>query len=330
MLKIGYYLLIAVLGAALTGCSDERRTVEARSVDITLAFDFTFEENVDTRSYAGLLKSGYDIRYVIDVCEPGTAKALERHVFTDNSVTEGANTYYADINLAPAQYTIIAWVDFVKQGSKADYHYKTSDGLDAIVIQSSPYAGSTDTRDAFSGTMDIDIPEEYILNYNEPFEVKIELERPFGKFRVVSRDISEYRNIVGIAYEEMKPDMIKISYGDGNLSENFPYGYNARLRQANNFRKGVWFESPSVEERSGEITLAFDYVFVMRDRAPVFMFMEIYDPSGARISRSQFIRVPIERNRVTTIYGHFLTSSSGSDGMTIQDGFDGVIDYPIE
>ena len=71
--------------------------------------------------------------------------------------------------------------------------------------------------------------------------------------------------------------------------------------------------------------LAFDYVFICTESTVVYADIEAYDAAGGLISRNTGIRVPLERGKLTTVEGAFLTQSYDNGDIGIDDRFDGEI-----
>ena len=88
--------------------------------------------------------------------------------------------------------------------------------------------------------------------------------------------------------------------------------FNSRLRQLN----------------PDEASMGFDYVFANADDAKVIMSVSLSDIDGNVISRSNDITVPLERVKVTTVRGTFLTDDADG-GVSIDPDFDGEFNIMI-
>ena len=72
-----------------------------------------------------------------------------------------------------------------------------------------------------------------------------------------------------------------------------------------------------------EVSLGFDYVFVGPSGTHVTIEIDLYDTeTGEKVTTSPAIRMPIERDQDTVVYGSFLLENADS-GIGVDPDFKG-------
>ena len=94
-------------------------------------------------------------------------------------------------------------------------------------------------------------------------------------------------------------------------------------------RTGVSFPSVLTDIKDGEAIMGFDYVIVGEGDAGVSVTVACHDENGKRLSGIDGIKVPLQRGRLTTVRGNFLTTRS-SGNVQIDSSFDGKFDIEIK
>ena len=178
------------------------------------------------------------------------------------------------------------------------------------------------------------------------------LQRTCGKFRIRTNDLAELaarrrtlQESPGPRVRPANPDGIRTG-GESkagsdaagiippvpvtvlvSYSSYFPCGYNVTTGYATggDFRTDVAFTGAVSELGATSAVLAFDYVFICTESTVVYADIEAYDAAGGLISRNTGIRVPLERGKLTTVEGAFLTQSYDNGDIGIDDRFDGEI-----
>ena len=81
--------------------------------------------------------------------------------------------------------------------------------------------------------------------------------------------------------------------------------------------------------KDGEAIMGFDYVIVGEGDAGVSVTVACHDENGKRLSGIDGIKVPLQRGKLTTVKGNFLTTRS-SGNVQIDPSFDGKFDIEIK
>lgn len=74
--------------------------------------------------------------------------------------------------------------------------------------------------------------------------------------------------------------------------------------------------------------LGHDMVLVNGHGSSVSVRLEVFDRDGTLLSSTNPIDVPIVRNKLTVVRGHFLTTSA-SGGIGVVTKFDGEYNYEV-
>ena len=91
---------------------------------------------------------------------------------------------------------------------------------------------------------------------------------------------------------------------------------------------GISFDCTMLQLDADEAQLAMDYVYVNGEESGVQVMLELYDPDGTLIARTNTITVPTKRDRTTIIKGKFLTTLR-TDGVGIDPSFDGEFNIEL-
>lgn len=162
--------------------------------------------------------------------------------------------------------------------------------------------------------------------------------RPLAKFRFVTTDVEEFkeyylRSILQNAIpgkDELKDAIDMTKFRIVFLYDGFmPSTYNMHTDRPVDVRTGVSFPSVLTDIKDGEAIMGFDYVIVGEGDAGVSVTVACHDENGKRLSGIDGIKVPLQRGRLTTVRGNFLTTRS-SGNVQIDSSFDGKFDIKIK
>ncbi len=348
--------LIACFSAGLSGCSSFHEWPEGGGDDPTLIRTM-LRLHIDCTPIIEAARTaesveGCELRYTVDLFAEGSGSQsgrVAREVVTCGEAPGGETTFEVPFDLHAGKYRICVWADYVRKGEKCDLHYNTAD-LSAVTVIF-PYTGSTDVRDAFSGCAEIDL-SAYRDRYFAEVDADVALQRACGKFRIRTNDLAELavrrrtlQESPGLRVRPANSDGIRTG-GESkagsdaagiippvpvtvqvSYSSYFPCGYNVTTGYATggDFRTDVAFTGAVSELGPTSAVLAHDYVFICTEATVVYADIEAYDIAGELISRNTGIRVPLERGKLTTVEGAFLTQSYDNGDIGIDDRFDGEI-----
>ncbi len=321
------FLALAALLVGMAACQTDPNGLEldrngeaAVTLNVGLPNGATRAAGAD--SALGAIDNGitneYDIRFILEVYDANGELAKDRMVKVGDA-TEAAFNF----RLVPGRdYKFVVWADFVANDSTAenvaDLYYNTANGLTAVEMVTEEWNAINEARDAYTAVVDV-------KDYSGASQIEtITLTRPLAKLRVVTTDIKEMISL--------RPESVEVEYFnttfyttfnalDGNpvVEENKTYGgpqLNVKLS------KDYYTEEDP--DQTGEQTLFADYFFVPKDNFVMFNMAVAANDTGAPVNVTFNTNIPVDRNKLTTIYGPIFTDSN-SVTVKIENGFAGNI-----
>ena len=254
----------------------------------------------------------YDLRYILEVYD--TDKSLTEPIKAREVQTyeEYEETTF-EVRLIPNRnYRFVVWADFVKQGSKDDLNYNTTDLND---ITRNSIIAMDECHDAYF------IKEDIRIEYTG-LNKSLVLKRPFGKIRVITTDFNE------VNYgSEPSHVMVKFHNHDLFTSLNAVTG-EAAGKAFNEYdyyiTKSNSAYTEGYDEDEANMTLFADYILADDMGAQEVNFeITVWGEDGREINSHDFnTQIPLERNHLTTIVGNLLTLQNKIE-ISIDDNFDG-------
>lgn len=333
-------LALTVLPVLSASCvhefPDEPRVEPKIGLRVTHSLEWTYREMTVTRA------DGRDpealARYHFKIFAKGeTSDPVAEEIFTREDLER--NDFFTTLNLPAGNYDLYAWSDYADPKNEESLFFTTSDFTG--ITYTEPYNGNNHLRDAFRGFLSFTVNCESDCAMQE--EV-LELERPLARYEFRATDIMEFidkettrgqltRSDAPIG-PNMSPEEIEQrlpelgSYRVRMIYTGYmPSKFNNMLNRPVDSRTGMEYDAKITALSTEEARLGFDYVMVNGSESSVPVAMEVYDPSGLLIARSNPIDVPTKRGQTTIIRGRFLTSTA-SGGVGINPDFNG--DYNIE
>ena len=252
--------------------------------------------------------SQYDLRYKVVVYQKNAVSESSYDYVPVLTRTEIVDTYQGitmSFRLTTNRtYRVVAWADFVTQGTTDDLHYNTSDLTHVTCLDDTDHMLNDESRDAYYARRDYTIG-------GEDQNVNILLRRPFAKIRFVTTDWA-------LDNLEM-PDEFTVTYK--NCSRY--YGFNALtgggtdltgLGDTNTeytvsckgkINKDVKEYALNYDQTDRNRTLVVDYLFAGAALNAIHMD---FTPKGLT-TRSIDVDIPTRQNFLTTILGNLLTGN---------------------
>ncbi len=320
--KPKYILLFTLFCAMVSSCDIHQfPDPSPKEIQFVLHLDYStelplhkiVEYTEDTKS-AG---AGHDIRYIINVYDAqDTAGKTVLHSFTLTKDDVSKLDHSTVLSIPEGSYRFVVWTDYVVQGSEEDHHYQT-DRFEYITLPEGDHRGSTDVRDAFTGSVTSDVSEKVQ-------EARVSMSRPLAKFNFISTDLQEF---IARSLEESKnkssspvelDDLIAVFIYNGYM----PSAYNLHTEKPTDARPNVYFRSKIVQLNEHEAEMGFDYLFINGDETTASIALEVYDSEENLLSRFKPVDVPLVRSKLTTIKANFLTSEADG-GVAVNPDYDG-------
>lgn len=284
----------------------------------------------------------YDVRYIVEaypVLGNGSISRdpEKRWVFTEDDALNLDDVTFT-LSIGEGKYEFRAWTDFVKQGTTADYFYKTDNWKDGIrLYHNNGHHGNTDWRDAFAGKVMVDVVRYGAIA--EPSSGVIMMARPLGKYIFVTNDLEDFTTkVMRTKTEEAENAGTKVpefNLDDYTLTIAYtgfmPSSYSMVTDRANDSEVNVRFTSKLTQINVDMAIMGFDYVLANPEsttQTNVIMGIELRDKDGTVLASHNSVKVPLKRSKYTIIEGRFLMQES-SGGITLNPDFEGEFVVPV-
>ncbi len=317
--------LIAAFAILSTSCIHEYPD-STTPADVTVQFSFELSAGMPELKdgYGSPLTSPsdaeYDFRYQIRAYRQlptgGYAKdPLHSYCFTKDEVDD--LKYTNKITLREGNYRILAWVDYVKDGSDADLHYGT-ENFSRIELLGEEHTANTVAKDVFIGETAVEA-----VRYGssaDPVHAVIELTRPVGRYELVTTDLKEFRR-----QQQSKTSDQPVNLEDFHTVVSYrsymPDAFNLVNGKPNDASSGVCYRSTIVEINEDEALLGFDYLLIPEETT-ITISVAFYSNDGTLMADTGSFDIDLKRGHVTKVVRKYLTGSVGG-GLGIDTDFTG-------
>ncbi len=268
----------------------------------------------------------YVLRFILEVYD-GNAVAYEETQYLDD-LSKPQVTF--NPRLLAKEYDFVFWADFVEKGdseeNRGDLYYNTSNGLTTISYKDNVTATvlTTDLVDAYYANENVNLTQS-------SQSLQVNLQRPFGKIRLLATDSPENSNA-----GEQLPKKVKVSF---KARTELPSSFNALSGEVNQGTKeidGYSFDAQKEMEPvvTGRGDLAGDgnyayllgqaYIFGSSSHTSYDMTVTTYsdDALNAQIGYRELTNIPVSANKLTTVIGNFYTNE-GNLEVIVEDKFGG-------
>jgi hypothetical protein len=321
-------ILLAAILIAMSGC--EKKVLcyldhPHNPLNVHATFTINFNSAWDNSDTPYLnTASNYNVRYTLEFytmdSEGNKDSLVSRQQFVGSGLVEGNNTQTVKIDLPSYKMKMICWADLVKKGETTNTYFDVSN-LSQVQILTSGFDAN---KDAFTNAQDID----YTTYVDQPEGVDVTgsmtLLRPFGCYKLVANDYQKYKTEKGAAATE--PSFTNVAY-----QLWIPAQYNGFTQKPQDAVTSISYKYNSGPGSGIYCPLASDIIFIgTADTEYQYynLIAAVYDTSNKLMATSANVEAKILRNKITYIYGPFLTTSNiGSSG--IDDSFDHFIDIVI-
>lgn len=281
----------------------------------------------------------HDVRWIIEIFRDNVdGELVERRVLNCDPDSEGNHTVDAAFDLHAAKYRVVAWMDYVEDGSTEDKYYQIESLASINILDAENYIGDEDHKDTYVGNQELDLTA-YRDRWDQSVDRTILLERPMAKIEFITTDVDKL--FEEWTTQNARRDGVLKSLPEGydltNISSwqvqieyagYLPSSFNAYTNKPNDAQMGISFTTTLTPLSSQEAHLGSDYIFVNGEESAVNVNLRVLDEQGTVINEVQGIEVPIARGKLTSIRDEFLTQSY-APGIGIDPEFDGDIEVVI-
>ncbi len=326
-MRHGLSVLLFILMFAAAGCSihevpeggDENAGV-VLSLDIFLDDEISQYASIAYSTKAAGPQARYIVRFFPIVGEKVVTEAPFEFVATEDALTD--RTYA--LGVPPLNYHLEVWADW----TAGDAPFYNAADFGAVAVNLKPYIGAVASKDAFCGSMDLDL-SGYPAN-NSIATASITLSRPVARYNFISTDKDEFLNywageIAASDGTNVKdPDAVDLSGIRVVVTypQYMPSVYDLHQGLVTDSATGVSFETHLKVLPDGNLEVAWDWVLASGEDPSVVVSLAFYDYDGTFINKIDDVQIPLSPGLNTTVTGKLLTSDFSS-GIRIDPSFDG-------
>lgn len=276
----------------------------------------------------GIDASKWDTRLVweihdgsIEDVKKGATRVVQRG--SQLVAVENNPRYTTTVDIPAGKYTLLAWADYVPTGHDSDYYYDTSDFWKIKSdFDRRKECDENCQRDCYAKVYEFTVAD--VETAGEARAYTTTLTRPQGRYVVLSSDYDKYLDLTNRPVDENTSLIAYPSF--------INVGYSIPELRPNESAKGLYYKFiPGLytfDERQ-MVCLGDDYSFVNGEESHVTLNIKVTNPTLGQLSTNSGIDIPLYANRLTVVIGKFLTDSSSSGGLDINDNFDDeiIIEY---
>ncbi len=340
---IQYTVLMVLCVVACTSC---KRTILEHptnggvdptanlTLNLTLAIDPTVEPYVSTQQLSKAEdQETHDVRWIIEIFQDEiNGEPVATRTISNSPDPAGNHQIETSFTLNVAKYHVVAWMDYVDQGSTDDKYYTINSLASICILDAENYIGDEEHKDAYTGTQEIDL-SGYPTTSNESINYTMTLERPMAQIEFITTDLDKLTDPVQNQFysantfyaDNIDPSELHISV---EYAGYLPSSFNAYTNKPNDAQQGISFDCTATPLSDTEAHLASDHIFVNGSESAVTVNLAVKDAQGNVVNTINGINVPIVRGKLTTIRDEFLTKNFSS-GIGIDPGFQGEFDIKI-
>lgn len=234
----------------------------------------------------------HDLRFILEIYQGKNCYRME-------SIGQETEATFPVRVVQGHEYDFVVWADFVAKGAvelaENDIFYNTNEGdcgLQNITILNN--AAMTEARDAYYGVAHLDADKAVSTISN------ITLTRPFAKVRVITTDLSECIEKLGL-----QPSTATVTYTTETYDKFDARNKNVWSVNSNDNVKSIDYATSTPVY--GEDNLFVDYILVPQGTQSTVKFdLNVTNV----INRSFNTDIAVEANKLTTIKGNILTNGS--------------------
>lgn len=327
--RVSIYIIFLVM--ALSSCVREFPGVNpdgSVGIDPTLVtVDMELDIDLSLEPFAVLHHSRSEsnevmLRFIVEFTRDG--KVVERvQTFTDPaSVSSGNLKLPVSVKLHALEYNVAVWGDFVLGTGHDPLCYDASDLYD--IACKTPYVGCIDERQCFRGVTSLDL-RPWRNQWNASVTVPVEMSRPQAKYRIIASDVDEFLSRSAKTRAGRRGYTMRFTYGI------MPWSYDLWSGAVAGYANEVEFNVPLDFSLAsdGLLLIGFDWLFAGDNVSDVSLTITMFDQYLVPVSRVSGIVVPLQKGRLTTVTGDFLTNEVGGS-ISIDSEWGGTIDIDAD
>lgn len=309
----------------MAGCihtyPDEEKAVDPAFVETTLVLRFS-DEWQDLTPESGNTRSQAKKRVVMEIARRGALPQRREFAATVDMGEEKSIIVPFTLRLEPALYGLYIWCEDSVENSK-DRIYDVTDFAD--IPAPDPEYNKNDLPDCHVYSSELDLTG-MAGKWDVAETVEVRMSRPEARFCIKADDYSRFVEAMREDIDRGENYFVEVSYdcavaGAYNLYEDVP----TRPAEGVSARCGLNIITiPGVE-----MPIADDRLFVGHEPTELELTLTVYNSAKAVVARKRGVKVPLERGKLTTLHGDFLTDFIVG-GISVDTAWEGEIIIDME
>ena len=162
------------------------------NMNLTLAIDPKIEPYEPTGRSEAPEADTHDVRWIVEVFRDEIGgEPVEQQVLSCEQAADGHHAIRTSLAVHAARYHVVAWMDYVDDGSTADKYYHVNSLSSISVPEAGDYIGNEDHKDAYIAQQEIDL-KDYRDRWNATADATVTLQRPMAKIEFITTDIDKF------------------------------------------------------------------------------------------------------------------------------------------
>ncbi len=252
----------------------------------------------------------------------GKKEKLTR-VIEPQEITDGSYTFTLPFKLKAEEYTISLWSDYLDPETLQPLGYDIS--RPELIKELVAHGEETQKRLCLTATDKLNL-KHLAGKWDVTENVTFTLNPPVARFRLVATDYEDFMEYTEQSRRQGEKYYVTLSY-DSDIPGAFSMSDGIAMEPT----KGIEFTTPilSLNIPGIEMSIASDWLFNPPGRHSHTVSIVIFNSAKAIVSQTEGINIPMERGKITTVSGRFLTNFI-TGGIQIDNIWAGEIIIEIE
>lgn len=259
-------------------------------------------------------------RFIVEISSEGEKTLRHEHYLSQEEFDRGNLTLRVPTMLKPTVYHVTAWCDIANGNDSTGYFNVNS--LSAI----SPVSTGSDLHqvdDCGTGTALLDLTS-FRNSLSGMLVLPLQMTSPVACFRLMAMDVEEFVRYADPAIQAGETYSLALSYESSR-----PNAFNALTGLPINFMSNMELSIPLPTLYSQQAVICSDWLFLGERQETISVCLTLFNSARIAVSRIRNIHIPLQRGKITTVRGDFLTNFQ-SNVINIDNIWDGEIIITID
>lgn len=326
--------LLSLLAFIWQGCihtypEEEGMDPTSVAVNIELSFNLNWEQVI---SYHPATKSDLppqdnlntgkeDIhRFIVEISAEGEKQLRHEHYLSQEEFNRGTLTLRVPAILKPTVYQVTAWCD-IANGIDSTGHFNVNSLSDIYPV--SPRSDLRQVDDCATASAPLDLTS-FRNSLSGMLLLPLSMTSPAACFRLMTMDVEEFIRYADPAIQAGETYSLALSYESSR-----PTAFNASTGLPVNYMDNMELSIPLPTLYSQQAVICSDWLFLGDSKETISICLTLFNSARVPVSRIRHIQIPLQRGKITTVRGDFLTNFQ-SNVINVDNIWDGEIIITID